>query len=307
MTIEVLKPHMVTKVWGGEKLARLKGLKDASLLPLGETWEVSRHHDGPSQNEKGESLEGLLKFEQLPYLVKFIDTTDNLSIQVHPDDEYAKRVEKSSGKTECWLILESDPGAGIYLGFKDGVTKEQFKKCLDHKDDLSQLMVFYPVQRGDFFFVPAGSIHAIGKGVTLAEIQQSSGVTYRVWDWNRMGLDGKPRELHIDKALDVINFDPKDNTSDTFKVRREVFKEGPGPLIHHRDFVVDLYCLKDWESLKLEPQPQRRASLMCLQGSLEAEGKVLNSYQCALLPSHQETTLMAKEDSSQQTIVLHIY
>ncbi len=307
MTIEVLRPHMVTKVWGGEKLAGLKGLKDSTLLPLGETWEVSRHQDGPSLNEAGESLENSLSFEQLPYLVKFIDTTDNLSIQVHPDDEYAARVEKSSGKTECWLILESDPGAGIYLGFKEGITKEQFKKCLEDKGNLSELMVFYPVERGDFFFVPAGSIHAIGKGVTLAEIQQSSGVTYRVWDWNRMGLDGKPRELHIEKALDVINFAPEDNTGETFKARNNVFREKSGSLIHHRDFTVDFYCLHGGEELTLGNKSERVASLMCLEGGLIVQDKVLNSYQCALLPFKEEVTLMAKEDSSQQTIVLHIY
>lgn len=308
MSIELLTPSMVTKVWGGEKLAQLKGLKDPSLLPLGETWEVSRHHDGPSVLADGRTLEECLSQEELPYLVKFIDTTDNLSIQVHPDDAYAARVEKSSGKTECWLILESDPEAGIYLGFKEGVTKESFSRCLEEGGNLSELMVFYPVQRGDFFFVPAGSIHAIGKGVTLAEIQQSSGVTYRVWDWNRVGLDGKPRELHIEKARDVINFDPQANQAATFKVRKNVFQEKSGQLISHRDFTVDFYCLKVGEKLPLKASSKRRASVMCLQGKVLSEERSVGAYQCALLSENKEVVLSATEEvPSQDSIVLHIY
>lgn len=323
MSIEILTPHLVTKVWGGEKLAKLKGLFDKKdILPLGETWEVSRHSDGPSSIENGQSLENNLSFEELPYLVKFIDTTDNLSIQVHPDDEYARRVEKSSGKTECWLILENEPGAGIYLGLKEGVDQKQLQECLDKKEDLSQLMVFYSVERGDFFFVPAGSIHAIGKGVTLAEIQQSSGITYRVWDWNRVGLDGKPRELHVDKALDVINFSSEDNRSETFRVRKNIFQEKKGELISHRDFHVNFYCLDENESLKISGENKsRRGSLMCLQGGLQVKDnkdknnkdKKVNAYQCALLPKGEEVELISLkstdskgEDLSQKTIVLHI-
>lgn len=314
MSIEILKPHLVTKVWGGEKLAGLKDLASKKeILPLGETWEVSRHSDGPSLLKSGKSLEETLSFEELPYLVKFIDTTDNLSIQVHPDDDYAARVEKSSGKTECWLILESDPGAGIFLGLKEGVDQNQLQQCLDDKSDLSQLMVFYPVERGDFFFVPAGSIHAIGKGVTLAEIQQSSGITYRVWDWNRVDLDGTPRELHVKKALDVINFSHQDNRSETFKVRKNIFKEKCGELISHKDFHVDFYCLDANEELRI-PQKEvlRRGSLMCLQGRLKSDNNELLAYQCALLPQGEEVTLKATQsentegDLSQQTIVLHI-
>lgn len=315
MSIELLTPHLVTKVWGGEKLAKLKGLSgNKEILPLGETWEVSRHGDGPSLFENGQSLENNLSFDELPYLVKFIDTTDNLSIQVHPDDEYAARVEKSSGKTECWLILESEPQAGIYLGLKEGVDQSHLQECLNKKEDLSKLMVFYPVKRGDFFFVPAGSIHAIGKGVTLAEIQQSSGITYRVWDWNRVGLDGKPRELHVDKALDVINFSPDDNRAETFMVRKNIFQDKRGELISHRDFHVDFYCLEPNEKLKvLKKNNSRRGSLMCLQGGIEVNGKEVLAYQCALLPSGEgveltslESTKLKGEDLSQKTIILHI-
>jgi mannose-6-phosphate isomerase len=241
-----LEPHLVSKVWGGEKLKSLKGFHSFEG-PLGETWEVSRLSEGCTA-VRGLGDEGHLSQltceSELPYLVKFIDTTDNLSVQVHPGDSYAKEHENSKGKTECWLILDAVEGSGIYLGLKPNITKEQFKKSILEKEDLSQFMNYYPVKKGDFFYVSAGSIHAIGSGVTLAEIQQSSGVTYRVWDWNRVGLDGKERELHIEKALQVIEFENEKNSSDFFQMKKSLLSQiGKVELVRHEDFNVDLYNL----------------------------------------------------------------
>jgi mannose-6-phosphate isomerase len=308
---ELLEAHCVAKVWGGTKLAHLKNtydeLKRENLLPLGETWEVSRHQDGPSKTESGATLDTFLSNEEMPYLVKFIDTTDNLSIQVHPNDEYAKEVENSSGKTECWLILDSEAEGGIYLGFKEGVTKEQFEKVLLEKGNLSELMVFYPVKRGDFFFVPAGTIHAIAKGVTLAEIQQNSGITYRVWDWNRVGMDGKPRELHIDKALDVINFEANFNTPENFRVKKDVLSQKAASLITHADFKVDLVTLESGESFNLqESSSKRKRSLLCLEGELLIHNKTLKAYRAALINNNESYQLKAGEGPS-KTIFLIIY
>lgn len=309
---EVLQAHYVAKVWGGQRLASLKNcldeLKEKGLLPLGETWEVSRHNDGPSQvmgHSGATLLNEKLSAEEMPYLVKFIDTTDNLSIQVHPGDDYAKRVENSSGKTECWLVLASESDGGIYLGFKEGVTKEQFKSLLDQKGNLSELMVFYPVKRGDFFFVPAGTIHAIGKGVTLAEIQQNSGITYRVWDWNRLGMDGQPRELHIDKALDVINFEASFNRAETFKIARDVLSKERGTLIEHSDFKVDLVSLEKGQSYELAATTSvRKRAILCLEGSLNCVGKKITAYQSGLFLSSESFSLVSGEELSKTTFLI---
>jgi len=192
-TIIPLKPHASHKIWGGSLLSKLKGLAVGhGQDPIGETWEVSAHSDGPSTCEYGK-LSEFSNLDEIPYLVKLIETSDNLSVQVHPNDNFAKEHENQKGKSECWLILDALPGEGIYLGVKDTTSKEDFEMALDRKEDLSKLMTFHPVKRGDFFYVPAGTAHAIGKGVFLAEVQQCSDVTYRVWDWNRLDDHGNSR------------------------------------------------------------------------------------------------------------------
>ncbi len=136
----------------------------------------------------------------LNFLVKLIDARENLSVQVHPNDKWAHELENSRGKTECWLIMNAEPGAGIFLGLKTGAPVNEFVEAVRSGQALDSLLRFFPVKRGDFFSVPAGAIHAIGAGVTLLEVQQSSGITYRVWDWSRTD-----RELHIEKALKVLD------------------------------------------------------------------------------------------------------
>ncbi|MCO4793965.1 MAG: class I mannose-6-phosphate isomerase [Bacteriovoracaceae bacterium] len=246
-----LKPHIVQKIWGGQKLKTMRPTEEGLENPIGETWEVSRLEEGPTETGLG-SLHSLCSEKELPYLVKFIDTNDNLSIQVHPDNDYALKNENSSGKTECWIILDSAPGAGIYLGFKKGVTKEKFQKSVESGEDVNNLLNFYETKKGDFFMVPAGAIHAIGKGVTLVEIQQSSGITYRVWDWNRLDSAGNSRELHIKKAMDVCCFDEEFNTRETFKMQRDILSRSGTTLIaSHEDFNVWI-SNGGWDSSKIE-------------------------------------------------------
>lgn len=235
-----LTPFTAEKVWGGDFLNQIKNLKAQNAV--GETLEISTLKNENSKSN-GRNLSQVLG--ELSYLVKLIETTDNLSIQVHPNDEYAKKVENGRGKSECWLILEAKVGAGIYLGFKPGVTKEIFKQAVQQSSGVNDLLVFYPVKRGDFFFVPAGAIHAIGADVLLAEVQQSCGVTYRVWDWNRMGLDGKPRELHLEKALDVIEFSEKKNAKSYFNFQQNVFEQNNPLLATHPDFNFQLVNASD--------------------------------------------------------------
>lgn len=146
-------------------------------------------------------------FKEFPILIKFIDALDNLSIQVHPDEEYARRVENGAGKTECWYILDCDDDAELIMGFKEKIDAKTFRKAIE-ENKLTDYVKSYKVKKGDFFFIEAGTVHAICKGVLLAEVQQNSDTTYRVYDYGRVGKDGKPRELHIEKAIDVTKTEP---------------------------------------------------------------------------------------------------
>jgi mannose-6-phosphate isomerase len=139
-------------------------------------------------------------------LFKFIDAADDLSVQVHPNDQLAFERYEQQGKTEIWHVIDANPGAGLYVGFKNKITREVFIQNVQD-GTVDQLLQFYEVKKGDTFFIPAGTVHAIGKGVLLAEVQQSSDITYRIFDWNRITDEGNLRELHIDEAMDAIDFE----------------------------------------------------------------------------------------------------
>jgi mannose-6-phosphate isomerase len=273
-----LNPTIVRKVWGGKKLENLKSISSLAddLLPVGETWEIS--HDPETQNP-------------LTYLVKFIDTSEELSIQVHPNDEYAKLHENSSGKTECWIILSAEKDGGIYLGLKPGVTEEQLRLWLDQKKEIDQLLNFYPVKPGDYFFVPAGSIHAIGKNVMLAEVQQNSGITYRVWDWNR------DRDLHVQKSLDVINFAPEKNNLSFFNYKPNLFKiKGRQLLVTHPDFKLEIVNLIKGETII--HQSIKPFSILNLNGKIKLNVKTFDAYQAFFIKNENELIIEALEDGS---------
>ena len=264
-----LAPFVVTKIWGGRKLVNMRQLDHKyEGEKVGETWDISYLSEGPSLLD-GKPLSAYIDETSLPYLVKTIDTSEELSIQVHPGDEYARKYENSSGKTECWLILAAGEGAGIYLGFNEGVDASSFFTALERGQDVSKLLRFYPVTGGEFFFVPAGTIHAIGKNVTLAEIQQSSGITYRVWDWNRVDDKGQGRELHVNKARDVLNFSPECNTKGFFKYQENLIGESASRevrLINHPQFEVSIRKLARSESVILEEKDGRALSVVLLDG-----------------------------------------
>ncbi|MBO5945467.1 MAG: class I mannose-6-phosphate isomerase [Clostridia bacterium] len=211
MRIEKLRPAFKDYIWGGERLKEEYG-KKCDLSPLAESWELSVHPDGEAKTSDGMPLSLALtkadigkntaKHAQFPVLTKFIDAKADLSVQVHPSDEYARKYEKSLGKTEMWYVVDAEAGAGIYLGMKEDVSRDEFEKAISEKR-LTELLNFFPVKSGDCFFIPAGTIHAIGKGCLIYEIQQSSNITYRVYDYGRVGKDGKERELHVEKAKAV--------------------------------------------------------------------------------------------------------
>ena len=215
----LLKPAYKDYLWGGEKL-KTEYHKETDLSPLAESWECSTHPDGTSlalidQNEI--PLTEVLKRhpeilgthprtrDTLPILIKLIDAKKDLSVQVHPDDDYARIQEHGSlGKSEFWYVLEAEPGASLVYGFSQDVTEEQIRQGIAD-GTIRKYLQKVPVKRNDVFFVQAGTVHAIGKGIVIAEIQESSNLTYRLYDYNRRDRNGNLRELHIDKALDVLN------------------------------------------------------------------------------------------------------
>ena len=223
MAILKLKPSGKDYIWGGHKLVDNYG-KEMTGDRLAETWELSCHPDGPSfvanSEDAGKTLRQYIeehgkkvlgtnceRFEDFPILTKFIDAQDNLSIQVHPDNEYALKNEGQYGKTEMWYVLDCVPGAYLYYGFTHEISKEEFAERIKN-NTLTEVLNAVPVHKGDCFFIPSGTLHTICQGIVVAEVQQNSNVTYRVYDYGRVGADGKPRALHIEKALDVTRRTP---------------------------------------------------------------------------------------------------
>lgn len=298
--------------WGGTKIAQFykKWLNLPETEAIGESWEISGHPSFPNrfqfnienhlvtftlpeliQHFPDEILgkEIARKFKnRIPLLLKIVDSADNLSIQVHPDDRYPKLKPGEMGKTEAWYILEAEPGAGIYLGLQQGVTRSKFETALYRGMDISTLMNFVSVKPGEIYFIPAGTIHAIGKGITLLEPQQTSETTYRVWDWNRLyssdgklSTTGKPRLLHLEDSLAVINFEGKrgqefineikgnpqlifDDGGNTihlllntphFVIEKIVLKSSKSIFLHKEDFFVAMTAVKGHFKLALPDEP----------------------------------------------------
>lgn len=223
MSILKLSPACKDYIWGGQTLITDFN-KQYTGEKLAETWELSAHKEGLSIIENGEykgktlleyiNLKGKSvlgknceKFEEFPILIKFIDAKENLSIQVHPNNEYALKNEKQYGKTEVWYIVDCKDESFLYLGFNKEISKEEIKQRIENNTILEVLNKIKP-KVGDVFFIEAGTIHSIGKDIIIAEVQQSSNVTYRVYDYARKDKYGNQRELHIDKALDVIITSP---------------------------------------------------------------------------------------------------
>ncbi len=220
-----LKPVFKDYIWGGNKLKN-NWNKNSDLDIIAESWELSCHKDGNSTicngefegltlnqliDKKGKEILGTKceKFDDFPILIKLIDAFDNLSVQVHPDNGYALKVENQYGKTEMWYILDCDPNSLLLFGFNKDISKNEFKERI--KDNtLLDIVNKVPVKNGDVFFIEAGTLHAIGKGILILEIQQNSNCTYRIYDFDRKDKNGNKRELHVDKALDVTNLNKLD-------------------------------------------------------------------------------------------------
>lgn len=218
------QPIIKEIIWGGKKLNTILNKKIGNLQKAAESWEISAIQDNISVISngflKGNNLEELIEIYmgdlvgdkvydnygiEFPLLLKYIDAQDNLSIQVHPDNELAKKRHNAYGKTEMWYVVQADSNSSLISGFSSEVNKKTYLKHFNDKS-LKDILNTEPVKQGDVFFIPAGRIHAIGPGILLAEIQQTSDVTYRIYDWERKDKEGKGRELHTDLALDAIDY-----------------------------------------------------------------------------------------------------
>jgi len=218
------KPQYLEKIWGGEKIRTVLGKDFGNLPNCGESWEISGVEGNISVVSNGflagNNLQELIEIYmgdlvgeknydkfgiEFPLLIKFIDAREDLSIQVHPNDELSKKRHNAYGKTEMWYVIDAGKGGKLNLGFNRELTKEQYLKLVN-EGKLMDVLNFKEVKQGDVFFMPAGRVHAIGAGVMVAEIQQASDVTYRIFDFNRKGSNGKERELHTSLALDAIDF-----------------------------------------------------------------------------------------------------
>ncbi len=300
-------PLYQERVWGGHGLADKLGRTLPEGGPIGESWEVvdrpeaeSVVSEGP---DKGLSLRSLIETKSdkvmgpgwdtkkvFPILVKWLDCQDRLSLQVHPPAKVAPSLG-GEPKTECWYVAACEPGSALLVGLKHGVTRQQFEQAL-HDDELEPLVQRIPTQPGTFMFVHSGRIHAIDAGNLILEIQQNSDTTYRVYDWGRLGLDGEPRQLHIDQSMKSIDF--------------EDFEPDPVPnkkvsqqrLVESDVFTLDKYTLKTGETLTLVANEEPRL-LGLVKGVLrEADGSAVAKSDNILLPYAEAFTFTAQEDST---------
>lgn len=282
------KKTLVKKIWGGRKFNTVLGmdLPDDSLY--GESWEVSSHKGGLSYIENGEysgkalidiineNKEGILgkeiveKFKgEFPLLIKYLDINDRLSVQVHPSDEYALKVEGEFGKSECWYVMEASENATLILGIKEGITKEIFKEKVENKE-FDNLFKTVKVKKGDFINLLPGVVHATLEGsILICEVQQNSDTTYRIYDFDRL-VDGKLRELHIEKALDVIDFEGKVQiTTNESRQKISLLGAEKEELVRGQYFNVDKYLIDG----EFEDETNKNFKILSI---LSGEGEIIS-------------------------------
>jgi mannose-6-phosphate isomerase len=285
----LLERHLSPRIWGGTKLSTYLALPDEPRSePIGESWQVyaqNRIRNGPLAGQTlaqaaqayGEALLGTRSVSRygstVPLLAKFIDARDRLSIQVHPDDAYALEHERESGylgKTEAWYILEVDPGAVIIWGFKDDLSQEQIREKID-RGTLEPHLNVVPVSAGDVIYNPAGTLHAVGAGIFLFEIQQSSDLTYRLYDYDRRDASGNKRELHVDKALAVLERTPREEA----KVTPRALSEGKTTLVAVPNFVMERWEVRGMQQERVDAGSHEILTVTEGGVELSAAGSVL--------------------------------
>lgn len=306
----LLRPAGKDYLWGGQRLNDDYS-KGIALDPLAETWECSTHPDGPSVvvsgTYKGLELRRVLSIHPeylgthprglvesgLPVLVKFIDAKKDLSVQVHPSDEYAREHENVQlGKSEMWYVIDADEGAKLVYGFRTKVTRRQIRASIED-GSIEKYLQYVPVHRGDVFFIQAGTVHAIGGGILLAEIQESSNLTYRLYDYNRTDKNGQKRELHIEKALQVVN--TNSSAEPRQPIRKLQYKPGyASELIGRCKYFEVERVLINTERVRNMAEVQTGSEsfnvLLCIDGcaDLFGEGTLINIFKgdCVFIPAN---------------------
>lgn len=272
-------PILKQTLWGGDKIVPFKHLAD-DVTGIGESWEISDVEDNESVvingPDKGlnlaemvrkyrEELVGEANYKRFgnkfPLLIKFIDAKQDLSIQVHPDDALAKKRHNSFGKTEMWYVVDADKGAKLRSGFSQQITPKEYKERV-YNNTITDVLQEYEIKTGDVFFLPAGRIHSIGAGAFIAEIQQTSDVTYRIYDFNRKDADGKPRELHTELAREAIDYEVLGD----YRTEYEAVKDEPVELVACPYFTTSLYDMTEEIGCDYS-ELDSFVILMCLEGS----------------------------------------
>lgn len=310
----LLRPVGKDYLWGGSKLRKEYG-KELPQEPLAESWECSTHPDGVSMIASGiyqgiPLNEVLRKHPEwlgshpkrtesyqdgaedmpaqttdvgaLPVLIKFIDAAKDLSVQVHPDDVYAQVHEKQSGKTEMWYVLEAEPGAKLIYGFNHDVTRQQLLESLQNGKVLKHLQQI-PVHKNDVFFIQPGTVHAIGKGVLIAEIQECSNVTYRLYDYDRVDKNGRKRPLHLDKALDVVNLQKAPPVRQQLRLMR--YQPGAASEILCRCQYFQVNRILVTEQYRCAIEKNSFQVFLVLDGELQIEELSVKKGDCVFLPA----------------------
>ena len=307
----LLKPASKDYLWGGNRLNDDFG-KDIDSSPLAETWECSTHPDGESIVASGDNtglpLSKLLLVHpeylgshslsitggkpELPILIKLIDAKKNLSVQVHPDDDYAYKIEHSMGKTEMWYVLQAKNDANLVYGFTRDVTKEEVKRSIAN-NKICNLLNYVPVKKNDLFYIEAGTVHAIGAGALIAEIQENSNVTYRLYDYGRKDKLGRLRELHIDKALDVANLSSSTSPRKPLRVLKYYKGNSSELLCRCRYFQVDRLQLNtetDRNLVSFQTESNSFHALLCTDGCgvIFGDNFMLNFFKgdCIFVPAN---------------------
>ncbi len=316
-------PIYKDKIWGGNKLQTVLNKDFGDLPNCGESWELSGVEDNVSVVSNGflagNTLEELIEvymgdlvgdpvFDnfgiEFPLLIKFIDANDDLSIQVHPDDELSKKRHNAFGKTEMWYVMQADQGSKLQSGFNQEVDEDKYLLKLEH-NELTELLNFEEVAAGDVYFIPAGRVHAIGKGILLAEIQQTSDITYRIYDYDRRDNEGNPRELHTDLALDAIDFTvyPEYKTQYKSKLNESV------ELVKCNYFTTNLLDLnevveKDYNLL------DSFVIYICLDGEVqidtESGSEMVQKGETILIPASIESVMLKPVSASVKLLEVYI-
>lgn len=301
-----LSPVAKDYLWGGSRLNDDFNF-NIPVMPFAEAWVCSTHPDGTSCLSTGESLRDVLEKypdllgshvlqitggkQELPILIKLIDAEKDLSVQVHPDDEYALRVERSLGKTEMWYVLEARPGAELVYGFNQNVTVDMIRDSVSC-GTVEKLLNHVEVHKNDLFYIEAGTVHAIGAGCLIAEIQESSNLTYRLYDYNRIGKDGKRRTLHIDRALEVANLKSSAMPRQPMRVLKYTNGCASELLTRCKYFQVERLLLNTevcHELVEFRTHSNSFHVLLCIYGcgSISAEGFMQNFFKgdCIFVPA----------------------